>query len=536
MGLDVVVEQSVARAAESTTRKARPSRCSVAGASVRPSSGSTRSASTISVDTSSGSAAKEAGVLRRIAKLADDQSPIYVWGTGTNALHLLASSRLAECNIVAFLDSNPHYAGKQLAGRLVKAPRDVDDAGRADPGRVGGQPDDDRNGGAKPVRARRPTHPDVLRCRRSKTATGPDASSSPATPGSRVRGSPSGSAASAPRSPATRSIRRRSRTCSTRSTSARASATSSPTSAIVDRLTAEVQAAQPSVIFHLAARALVRRAYEEPRDTFETNVMGTVNVLEAARACPSVRAVVIVTSDKVLREPRDRPSLRRDRPAGWPRPVRRQQGRCRAGHRGLPRELLRERRRGRVRPRRQRHRRRRLGARPDHPGLRARPGRRASPIVVRNPDAIRPWQHVLEPLSGYLRLGSLLLADGHRYAGAWNFGPTKERSDQPVRWVVDRFLAEWGSGSWTTPASTEGQPHEAQRLSLDSTKAREQLGWAPVWDPSEAVRRTASWYREYYRAPASARALVEHELEAYQDDARAAGLTWAGGDGDRTTR
>jgi hypothetical protein len=100
--------------------------------------------------------------------------------------------------------------------------------------------------------------------------------------------------------------------------------------------------------------------------------------------------------------------------------------------------------------------------------------------------------------------------------------------------VVDRFLEEWGSGSWTIPTSTEGEPHEALRLSLDSTKAREQLGWAPVWDPSEAVRRTASWYREYYRAPATARELVEHELEAYQDDARLAGLTWAGGSGDRT--
>ena len=69
------------------------------------------------------------------------------------------------------------------------------------------------------------------------------------------------------------------------------------------------------------------------------------------------------------------------------------------------------------------------------------------------------------------------------YEGAWNFGPTKERSDQPVRWVVDRFIEEWGAGSWTTPASAEGQPHEAQRLSLDSTKARNRLGWAPVWDP-----------------------------------------------------
>ena len=159
------------------------------------------------------------------------------------------------------------------------------------------------------------------------------------------------------------------------------------------------------------------------------------------------------------------------------------------------------------------------------------------PIFVRNPDAIRPWQHVLEPLSGYLRLGSLLLADGRRLRRAP--GTSARRRSGPISRCAGWSSAssqEWGSGSWTTPASAEGQPHEAQRLSLDSTKAREQLDWAPVWDPSEAVRRTASWYREYYRAPASARDLVEHELEAYQDDARAAGLTWASGNGDRTTR
>ncbi len=124
------------------------------------------------------------------------------------------------------------------------------------------------------------------------------------------------------------------------------------------------------------------------------------------------------------------------------------------------------------------------------------------PIVVRNPDAVRPWQHVLEPLSGYLRLGALMLRDGQRYEGAWNFGPTDQGGDRPVRWVVDRFLSEWGSGTWTTPSGTTAEPHEAHRLSLDSSKARERLGWAPVWDGQAAVGQTASWYREYYRAPA----------------------------------
>jgi CDP-glucose 4,6-dehydratase len=293
-----------------------------------------------------------------------------------------------------------------------------------------------------------------------------------------------------------------------------------------DRLVAEVHAAQPSVIFHLAARALVRRAYEEPRETFETNVMGTVNVLEAIRACPSVRAVVIVTSDKCYENLETGRAFRETDPIGGRDPYAASKGAAELVTAAYRESFFAEGaavasvRAGNV-----------IGGGDWAPDRIIPDSVRAltagQPIIVRNPDAIRPWQHVLEPLSGYLQLGAQLLEGGHRYEGAWNFGPKDERSDQPVRWVVERFLGEWGTGSWTTPASTEGQPHEAQRLSLDSTKAREQLQWAPVWDPSTAVRRTASWYREYYRAPATARDLVEHELQAYQDDARVAGLVWA---------
>ena len=302
-----------------------------------------------------------------------------------------------------------------------------------------------------------------------------------------------------------------------------------------DRLVAEVRAVQPSVIFHLAARALVRRAYEEPRETFETNIMGTVNVLEAARACPSVRAVVIVTSDKCYENLETGQAFRETDPMGGRDPYAASKGAAElvtAAYRAsffAGGAAVASARAGNV-----------IGGGDWAPDRILPDSVRAlvagEPIVVRNPDAIRPWQHVLEPLSGYLSLGASLLADGRGFEGAWNFGPTRERSDQPVRWVVERFLAEWGTGSWTTPATAEGQPHEAQRLSLDSSKARERLEWAPVWDPSTAVRRTASWYREYYRAPARARELVEHELLAYQDDARAARLPWAGGDEEGSTR
>lgn len=294
-----------------------------------------------------------------------------------------------------------------------------------------------------------------------------------------------------------------------------------------DRLIAEVEAAQPSVIFHLAARALVRWAYQEPRDTFETNVMGTVNVLEAARACSSVRAVVIVTSDKVYQNPETGHAFAEGDPLGGRDPYGASKGAAElvtAAYRdsffsGPGGAAVASVRAGNV-----------IGGGdwavdriiPD--AVRALAV--GEPIVVRNPDAVRPWQHVLEPLSGYLWLGARLLRDGQHDAGAWNFGPL-DTGERPVRWVVDQFLEEWGSGSWTTPTTTGPAPHEAQRLSLDSSKARERLGWAPVWDGPTAVRQTAAWYREYYRAPARARQLVDHHLRMYQRDAQAAGLSWS---------
>jgi CDP-glucose 4,6-dehydratase len=301
-----------------------------------------------------------------------------------------------------------------------------------------------------------------------------------------------------------------------------------------DRLAAEVQAAQPSVIFHLAAQALVRRAYGEPRETFATNVMGTVNVLEAARARPSVRAVVIVTSDKCYQNLEAGRPFRETDAMGGRDPYSASKG-CAELVTAAYRDsffadgaAVASARAGNV-----------IGA-GDWAADRIIPDcvralTAGEPIVVRNPDAVRPWQHVLEPLSGYLWLAARMLRDGGQYEGAWNFGPAGQAGDRPVRWVVERFLEEWGSGSWSTSAGGGHQPHEAHHLSLDSAKAREQLGWAPVWDARTAVRQTASWYREYYRTAATARRLVEHQLRTYQDDALAAGLPWAVEEG-RSTR
>src|SRR5450759_1830773 len=233
-----------------------------------------------------------------------------------------------------------------------------------------------------------------------------------------------------------------------------------------DRLVAEVQAAQPSVIFHLAAQALVRRAYAEPRETFETNVMGTVNVLEAARACPSARAVVVVTSDKCYQNLESGRPFRETDAMGGRDPYSASKG-CAELVTAAYREsyfaggaAVASARAGNV-----------MGG-GDWAADRIVPDcvralAAGEPIVVRKPDAVRPWQHGLEPRSGDLWLAALMLRDGHRYDGAWNFGPTDQDGARPVRWLIERFLEEWGSGSWTTPADVGRQPHEAHWLTLD---------------------------------------------------------------------
>ena len=293
------------------------------------------------------------------------------------------------------------------------------------------------------------------------------------------------------------------------------------------RLEAEMAAARPSVVFHLAAQPLVRLGYAEPHRTFETNVMGTVNVLEAARACDSVAAVVIVTSDKCYDNPEDGRPFREADAMGGRDPYSASKG-CaelvaaayRASFFGSdPAASVATARAGNV-----------IGGgdwAPDRilPDC-VRALAAGEPVGVRNPAAVRPWQHVLEPLSGYLQLAARMLSHGHDYEGAWNFGPDAGDGARPVRWVVEDFLAEWGAGSWTTPDDAGAQPHEAHFLSLDSDKARQRLQWAPVWDATASVRHTAAWYRDYYHG-VPARELVDDQLRGYERDATASALVWA---------
>jgi CDP-glucose 4,6-dehydratase len=295
----------------------------------------------------------------------------------------------------------------------------------------------------------------------------------------------------------------------------------------LDVLREAMVAARPEIVFHLAAQPLVRQGYADPVETFETNVMGTVNVLEAVRACAGVRAVVNVTSDKCYENHETvRPYTEAD-PMGGFDPYS-----CSKGCSELVTSAFR----------------RSFFAAPDAAVVTsARAGNvigggdwaadrivpdcvralmAGVPVLVRNPEAVRPWQHVLEPLSGYLWLAASVLERGRELQGGWNFGP--ETSDiVPVARIADAMVAGWGEGSWSRPEPPAPQPHEAGILLLDISKARRVLGWRPVWDTDRAAAATASWYRGRAADPTRVPTLTAADIGSYVADARAAGAPWA---------
>jgi CDP-glucose 4,6-dehydratase len=294
------------------------------------------------------------------------------------------------------------------------------------------------------------------------------------------------------------------------------------------RLQAALTTTRPEVVFHLAAQPLVREGYAAPRTTFDTNVMGTVNLLEAVRHCDSVAAVVIVTSDKCYRNLEDGRPFAEDDPLGGLDPYSASKGCAElvtaayaASFFAAGPVAVASARAGNV-----------IGG-GDWAADRLVPDcvralEAGAPVIVRRPEAVRPWQHVLEALAGYLTLGAALLADGPAFAGAWNFGPAGAGDTLPVRWVVDSFIEEWGGGEWTTPVAGPDGPGEAHRLNLDSGKARARLAWTPLWDAPTAVKHTAAWYRRCGNDPTSAQGLVEQDVRAYVAGAVQSGYAWAG--------
>ena len=257
--------------------------------------------------------------------------------------------------------------------------------------------------------------------------------------------------------------------------------------------------AQPEIVIHMAAQPIVRLSYEQPVETYSTNVMGLVHLFEAIRSSPAVRAVVNVTSDKCYENKEWVWAYRENEPMGGYDPYSSSKGCAEIVTAAYRRSFfnpdtytkhgvaLASARAGNV-----------IGGGdwaldrliPDI----MRAIEVGQPVKIRNPRAIRPWQHVLEPLSGYLTLAQKLSESGCEFAEGWNFGPA-EADARPVQWIVERLTQMWGEGARWQLDSDCNSPHEAHHLRLDCSKSRQALGWKPLWDLEQALSLITDWHK-----------------------------------------
>jgi CDP-glucose 4,6-dehydratase len=276
---------------------------------------------------------------------------------------------------------------------------------------------------------------------------------------------------------------------------------------------------RPEIVFHLAAQPLVRRSYAEPIETFHTNVLGTVHVLEAVRRCPSVRSVVVVTTDKCYENHEWPWAYRENDGLGGHDPYSSSKACAEIATAAYRRSFfaaadaaeVATARAGNV-----------IGG-GDWSTDRLVPDVLRSlaagqPVVLRSPDAVRPWQHVLEPLRGYLLLAERLWTRPGKFAEAWNFGPTDEAC-VPVRDLATRLGRLWGPSRIVCQPSADA-PHEARQLTLDSSKARQRLDWRPFLTLDDALYMTVDWQRHYLKSPDSLAACTAGQIESYMQGLR----------------
>jgi len=280
-----------------------------------------------------------------------------------------------------------------------------------------------------------------------------------------------------------------------------------------EKLTAAMTGFQPEFVFHLAAQALVRPSYTDPKTTFETNVMGSVNLLEAVRHCESVRSLVYITSDKCYENREWLWGYRENDQLGGHDPYSASKASAEMVFSAYVRSFFFD------RPE--------LGLASTRAGNVIGGGDWAVDRIIpdcirsieseklislRNPSATRPWQHVLEPLSGYLSLAAQLRKEPSAYGGSWNFGPSSKEM-RTVLEVVEHLVTRLGQGSINSEASAE-KYHEARLLRLNCDKAHQILGWHPRWDFERTLDMTADWYKQLH-AGAEAKSITRQQLCDY---------------------
>lgn len=284
----------------------------------------------------------------------------------------------------------------------------------------------------------------------------------------------------------------------------------------LNHITESMKVFNPEVLIHMAAQPLVRLSYQEPVLTYATNVMGTVNVLEAARKCSNLKAIVSVTTDKCYENKEWAWGYRENEPIGGNDPYSSSKG-CAELVTAAYRKsffnddnsaVLASARAGNV-----------IGG-GDWSADRLIPDilrafEKKEPVTVRNPMSTRPWQHVLEPLSGYLVLAQHLFEEGSNVAEGWNFGP-KDEDCKPVSWILDKMVTMWGNGaSWELDKNNN--PHEAGYLKLDCSKAAMRLNWHPKWNLEGTLESIINWH-QHYIAQKNIQEQCLLEIAKYQKD------------------
>jgi CDP-glucose 4,6-dehydratase len=277
-----------------------------------------------------------------------------------------------------------------------------------------------------------------------------------------------------------------------------------------DKITNAIKQSNADILFHMAAQPIVRLSYNDPLETFSTNVIGTANVLESARYSETIKAIVNITTDKCYEnKERSKPYSEGDRLGGHD-PYSASKACAEIVTSAFRRSYLQENnqfiasvRAGNV-----------IGG-GDWSADRLIPDFFKSidsgePLMIRSPNSIRPWQHVLEPLYGYLLIAENLFEKGESYAEAWNFGP-KEEDSKPVRWIVEKLSELTSNSNWVIDQAE--QPHEAIQLKLDSTKAIHKLNWFQQWDIENALNKTVEWHLSWKK-----NVDMEHITEAQIND------------------